>query len=101
MLYRNRMNLIVNRCFLGGNSSSVICPISVAAYDRFICGMFSCLESYGISHMPMLLPVFLFLFEHTAVIRLTSHLKQPNVPVIRHASGFVLGTASYYIFHFF
>ena len=58
--------------------------VTLAACDQFLCGMFSRLESYGIARMPTRLPVFLFLFEHTVALRLTSLLKRMRLVVVHH-----------------
>ncbi len=58
--------------------------VTLAAYDQFLCGMFSRLESYCIARMPTWLPVLLFLFEHTVALRLTSLLKHMRLVVVHH-----------------
>ena len=56
--------------------------MTLAAYDQFIMLNVSPLGIYCISRMPMLLQLFLFLFEHTAAIRLASHLKYMQLVVV-------------------
>ena len=46
--------------------------------------MFSRLESHRIAHMPTLLPVLPFQFEHTVALHLTSLLMRMRLVVVHH-----------------
>ena len=58
--------------------------MTLAAYGKFICRMFSRLERYCIARMPRLVPVLHFLFDHTVSLRLTSVLMHMRLVVIHN-----------------
>ena len=58
--------------------------VTLAACDQFLCGMFSRLESHCIAHMPTLLPVLPFQFEHNVALHLTSLLMRMRLDVVHH-----------------
>ena len=61
-----------------------VTEVTLAACDQFLYGTFSRLESYCIAHMPTLLSMLPFQFEHTVALHLTSLLMRMRLVIIHH-----------------